>query len=194
VPALYTHWKSRVFTIASDTAFVCDCEERIKKNPKFWVPSANIEDSQRVKVKLYGKSNALLTANEHGLTTGYLQQLELPMVKSTEYRVSMDLSYNNEYRFFCLDKLGSSLIRDFENPLRLRIWGGTNKRPKTELLAESAVVAHKDWKTYTFTLIPEKESYDTITFEGVFVSDFGEPYNGNLQIDNCSKIIKIKQQ
>lgn len=79
-------------------------------------------------------------------------------------------------------------IKNFKNPLRLRIWGGTRETPNMELLAESPAVSQTEWRQYEFLLTPRERHYDWITLEAYYVSDIGKPYNGNILVDNCSPI------
>jgi len=85
---------------------------------------------------------------------------------------------------------GSSKKVDFTEPLKLRIWGGNGYCHKGELLAESAVVNHSEWKEYQFKFEPKQRS-KYIVFEAFFKTPVLSPPNGNILIDKASAIQEI---
>ncbi len=114
---------------------------------------------------------------------GYLQ-------KDSTYTFSIYLARGKHLRD---QKTAAGKKTDFKNPLKLRVWAGTAERPKAELLAESASIFNTDWKKFEFYLSPGGPDYNWITLEAWYVSDTGRPYNGNLLLDACSKIVRISR-
>ena len=80
--------------------------------------------------------------------------------------------------------------KNFNKAVKLRIWGSSSPCKKTQLLAESELVNHSDWKEYTFRFNP-KRNYSYILFEVFYKTPVLVPYNGNLLLDNASDIIEI---
>ena len=113
-----------------------------------------------------------LISREDG-TWEYLgQQLTKPMKATKCYNFNIQLARSTGY-------VG------YNRPLRLRIWGGTKKCKKEEMLGASPAIKHLTWKNYEFNFFPKKK-YTFITLEAYYVGD--EQYRGNLFIDNCSSI------
>jgi hypothetical protein len=102
------------------------------------------------------------------------------------YRFSLSAAFDP------LIRRKNQVFKRHKNPLRLRIWGGVPEDPKRELLAQTNTITQSDWKTYEFELVPEQGNWTTITIEGFYVTDQGEPYDGHILVDNCSAIEKIK--
>lgn len=82
------------------------------------------------------------------------------------------------------------IIKNFNKAVKLRIWGSSSPCKKTQLLAESELVNHSDWKKYTFRFKP-KRNYTYILFEVFYKTPVLVPYNGNLLLDNASDIVEI---
>ena len=115
------------------------------------------------------------------------QSLDGHLQKDSTYTFSVYLARSKHFRD---QKPATGKIVDFKNPLKLRVWAGTAERPKAELMAESAGVFKTDWKKFEFHLKPGGQDYNWITLEAWYVSDTGRPYNGNLLLDACSKIVR----
>lgn len=80
----------------------------------------------------------------------------------------------------------SGMVVDYNRPVRLRLWGGTRPCELGELLAESPLIEHADWRPYTFRLRPEQGSYEHLVLEVFYEDVLREPYNGNLLLDAAS--------
>ena len=64
-----------------------------------------------------------------------------------------------------------------------------HKCQRMELLAETAYVQHSDWQLYEMSFTPTK-FIDHLVFE---VESLLPNSNGNLLLDNCSAIVRIKE-
>ncbi len=93
-------------------------------------------------------------------------------------------------RYLSKDKRDTAHFYNFNKPVKLRIWGGSARCRKTQLLAESDPVKHTDWREYTFRFKP-KAFYPYILLEVFYVTPVLQPYNGNILIDKASDIIEI---
>lgn len=101
-------------------------------------------------------------------------------------RLSKTLKKNDCY-LFNIDLARSPYYAGYNVPVRLRIWGGKSLCEKAELLYESDVVEHYEWKKYEVLFFPKKD-YDYIIFEATYAKGTIWPYRGNLLMDNASAI------
>lgn len=98
------------------------------------------------------------------------QQLSKPLKKDECYTFSVKLARSNGY-------VG------YNKPLKFRIWGGTKRCQKSQLLGHTTTISHSDWKKYQFTFFAN-DTYQYIVIEAYYVGK--TPYRGNLLIDDCS--------
>lgn len=75
----------------------------------------------------------------------------------------------------------------YNNPVRLRVWGGQSRGGKEMLLTSSPLVSHSDWKNYKFLFEPTK-NVKYITLEAWYGAGTTFKYKGNILLDNCSPI------
>lgn len=102
------------------------------------------------------------------------QKLSNPLKKGECYMFSASLAKSPNYALY-----NRSII--------LKIWGGESSCVKKQLLAQTDLIDHYDWKQYDFVLIPKGE-YNYIILEAYYGKDTIWPYNGNFLLDNCSAI------
>jgi len=92
------------------------------------------------------------------------------------------------------DLISQSRITDkdvkYNKPIKIRIWGGTGYCHKAELLDETPLIDHTQWKQYNFRFKPRK-SHSFITIEAFYKTPTLVPYNGNVLIDDASSILII---
>lgn len=119
-----------------------------------------------------GNSYIGLTTREDGTWEAIAQKLRKPMQANECYNFSLDLARSSQY-------VGYNI------PIKLRIWAGTKRCQKQQLLGESPIIKHNNWLTYNFELNP-KENYNYIIFEAQYASGIYFTYKGNILIDNCS--------
>jgi hypothetical protein len=102
------------------------------------------------------------------------QRLSAPIMPRECYTISVDLAYADTYA-------------GYNNPIKLRIWGGVTKCAKTQLLAESPLIDHEDWSTYTFQFSP-KEPIHYLIFEAFHSEEPDFSHMGNVMIDHVRPI------
>lgn len=119
-----------------------------------------------------GKTFVGLISREDNTWEYMGQTLSKPMKAKECYTFSIKLARSSGY-------VG------YNRPLRLRIWGGMKKCGKDELLGQSKIVKHYDWRNYEFNFFPNK-GYKFIILEAYYGGS--TPYRGNLLMDNCSPI------
>lgn len=91
----------------------------------------------------------------------------------------------NECYHFTVALARSSTYAGYNTAVRFRLWGGTSACNKKQLLVESQVIDHYDWKVYTFYFFPD-EDYQYIVIEPFYKDGKNYPYSGNILIDAFS--------
>lgn len=118
------------------------------------------------------------------------QRLLSPLEGGKCYQFQIDLARSDTY----LSPLPNNFERDtskkynFNKPIVLRIWGGRNVYEKRELLAESPIISHMEWRTYSFEF-NVKRDHDYLILEAFYKTPTLLPYNGNVLLDNASPVI-----
>jgi Carbohydrate binding domain len=115
-----------------------------------------------------------LITRDNGEWESVGQRLKKPLKAEVCYSFSLDLAHSKTYN-------------KYNNPIKLKIWGGKTRCSKDQLLAESKVITHSDWVTYEFTITPNG-TINYIIFEAFFGDDNIKSWKGNILIDNCTEI------
>lgn len=116
------------------------------------------------------------------------QELAILLKEGYCYNFTVDLAKADPYIS------GSRLLKEdkpnysYSNAVRLIIWGGLGYCNISELLYESPPIDNTEWKTYDVTLQPQSE-WKYISIQAFFIDKSGDPYNGNILIDNISRFI-----
>lgn len=130
-----------------------------------------------------------LVVREVNSWEGVGQQLDGILSKDSTYSFSLWLSRSNAYQSPLMTK---NEVVSFNSPTILKIWGYNTETQQEELLGESQAIGHSEWIRYEFLLKPTKGSYDELDLMAYYAAGF-EQTNGNLLIDNCSDIVKIRK-
>ncbi|MDX1939047.1 MAG: hypothetical protein SFU99_00765, partial [Saprospiraceae bacterium] len=112
---------------------------------------------------------------EDGTFESIGQRLKTALKVDTCYHFTIDLAHSDTYA-------------GYNGSLKIRIWGGTTKCQKNQLLLESKFVEHTDWETYKIEFKP-KNTINYILIEA-FYKDGRFSHQGNILIDNISAIRK----
>jgi hypothetical protein len=120
-----------------------------------------------------GFTSVALVTREDGTREDISQRLPQTLKSGTCYTFSLYLAHTPQY-------VG------YNNPTRLRIWGGAGKS-KQQLLATSALVDHEEWKLYKFQFVPNHDM-QYLTLEVYFAPGALFHYRGNILLDNCAPI------
>ncbi|MCB0555610.1 MAG: hypothetical protein KDD02_18835 [Phaeodactylibacter sp.] len=107
--------------------------------------------------------------------------------ESVGQRLSATLKAKECYTF-TLDVAHSKTYAGYNNPLRLRIWGGMAKCGKDQLLLETDFIREPEWEEFEVQFVPKKP-INYIVIEA-FYKDGRFSYQGNILIDNFSPIKK----
>ncbi len=101
------------------------------------------------------------------------QRLSETLEKGTCYSWSLDLAHSDTYS-------------GYNGPLKLRIWISKSKCQRDQMIYESPLIEHLDWKSYQIKFTP-KEDYRYILIEP-FHSEKTFSYEGNILIDRLRPI------
>ena len=115
------------------------------------------------------------------------QRLRKPLKAKQCYDFSFYLSKSPRY---VSSTLIPGVLADHKEPIKVRIWGGTRYCGKTELLDETELITHEDWRKYNLRFEPS-ENYTFIVIEAFYNQPTLIPYNGNILIDKASLIIQV---
>ena len=120
-----------------------------------------------------GETYMGLITREDGTWESVGQRLSVPLKSNECYRFNIDLAYSRTYA-------------GYNEPIKLRIWGGKSRCSKDQLLGESALINHTDWRTYKFQFFA-KGNFNYIILEAYYKGS--RIYKGNILIDDISKIV-----
>jgi len=87
---------------------------------------------------------------------------------------------------FKLDVARSITYNGYSNPLKLRVWGGTTKCEKSQLIKETEFVEASEWLT-EYISFTAKKTINYIILEA-FYKEEPTSYEGNILIDNLSPL------
>ena len=116
------------------------------------------------------------------------QKLEKPLRRGTCYSFSVALAKSEQYYIIHPEK--EELIR-YEQPLVLRLWGGSSPCGKRSLLAVSPPIENSEWVRYTFQFSPQVD-LSWISFDVYFTKGTMMAYRGNLMLDDASPFVPIE--
>jgi len=132
----------------------------------------------------HGMTYIGMVARATGTREGLSQWLREPLRAGQCYRFEMKLARSPDYR--SISRVDWQMA-NFNEPVRLLIWGGNVNCERQELLAESPLIEHTEWQNYHFRLQP-RAAYSRLLLE-VHYAKNAEPYRGNLLLDHASPIV-----
>lgn len=126
------------------------------------------------------------------------QRLNFPLIKGKCYSFSIYLCSSSEYwsavapdsirnRDFLPDDLPK---KNFDQAIKLRIWGGDGYCDKKDLLAESGTIGNTNWEKYSWKIEPKRD-ISHIVLEAFYKTPTLFPYNGNVLVDHASPFSMI---
>jgi hypothetical protein len=90
---------------------------------------------------------------------------------------------------FQIDLATATTYAGYNQPVKLRVWGGASKCSADQLLAETNYIDHADWETYKLMLIP-KTTIHYLILEAYHGSPDDTQRKGNVILDNIQPIQK----
>ncbi len=122
-----------------------------------------------------GETYVGLITRDNGTWESIGQRLKEPLTAPDCYTFTFDLAHSDTYS-------------NYNQSIKIRVWGAETVCGKDQLLFESPLVEHPDWKTYEVRFTPEKP-VRFIVLEAFF-SEKRFLRRGNILIDNLSAIKK----
>jgi len=122
-----------------------------------------------------GETYLGLITRENGSWESIGQRLSKPLEKDECYYITVSLAHSDAYM-------------GYDQPIKLRIWGGNSKCERTQLMGESKRIDHTEWATYSFDFTAE-EKMKYLVIEA-YHSDQEFAHSGNILVDNISAIHK----
>ncbi len=120
------------------------------------------------------------------------QRLSEPLLKDRCYEFRIYLCTSSEYWSAVVpdsikDRNTATTLpeKNFNQPIKLRIWGGDSYCDKKQLLAESKTVDNNAWEKYSFKLEPNRD-WTHVVLEAFYKTPTLFPYNGNVLLDHAS--------
>jgi hypothetical protein len=105
--------------------------------------------------------------------------------ESITQRLDQTLAVDACYKF-TLDLARSATYNQYNRPIKLRIWGGSYKCDKKQLLLETDFIEHVFWKPYEVNFYP-KVPINYIILQA-FYQEGDFRHSGNILIDNLSPL------
>ncbi|MEM9885045.1 MAG: hypothetical protein AAF849_04070 [Bacteroidota bacterium] len=134
-----------------------------------------------------GKTYIGLVVRDNQTWEGIGQSLTKPLEVGACYEFHLRLSQSKQ--FFARDRFGERQAH--HSPAKIKIIGGNAACEGIELLAETEVVDHYQWRDYAFVLSPQASEMTHLKIESYYLGDSLLPYNGHVLIDHASFLIKV---
>lgn len=134
-----------------------------------------------------GQSYVGMVVRQDETWEGISQKLSKALMPGQCYTFSGHLAKSDTY---ISQSNATGKEENFANPVKLRIWGGSQYCTSRELLDESPLISHTEWKEYNFRFEP-KTKHNYILLEVFYRTPTLFPYNGNILIDNFGDIVPI---
>lgn len=135
-----------------------------------------------------GNTYVGMIVRKDGTWESFGQQLPKPLQGGFCYEFSLHLARSEQY--LSLSRKSRQDKINFNDPVKLRIWGGKDTCERTELLSQTNTIEHFDWQKYEFSLHPEK-AITYLIFEVFSPGKILGGANGHLLIDAASDIVEI---
>lgn len=136
-----------------------------------------------------GATYLAMVVRENATYERVTQQLERQMQIGHCYAFSIMLCRSDTY-LSASNKNDPLNLKNFNEPVVLRIWGADSACVKKSLLYTSDPVINTDWKKFDIQWKIDADA-QFILFEVYYRNDNDWEYNGNLLLDNASDIVEI---
>jgi hypothetical protein len=136
-----------------------------------------------------GETYLGMVVRENATYERVTQQLEKPLRIGRCYSFSMMLCRSITY-LSASNKNNPNILRQFTDPVVLRIWGADSICVKNSLLYTTEPIENTDWVKYDFQFKTVAD-LNYILLEAFYSKNNEWAYNGNVLLDNASDIIEI---
>ena len=123
-----------------------------------------------------GDTYAGLIVRPDGSRESMAQRLATPLLPHECYSITLELARSESYV-------------DYNQPIRLRVYGGTTRCDRTQLLGETELIKHEEWRNYRFDWVP-KQRLNYLILEAHYPDAAGVQRRGNVLIDDVSVIVR----
>jgi len=147
----------------------------------------SIENARHLKIgPRNGDTYLGMVARDNNSWEEVSHELGHSVIEGSCYRFSIDLAKTESY--LRRSRLWNNTDRNYnyDNPVILKIWGGREYCEKLELLYRSPPIINKEWQSYEI-VFQAKTDLEFITLQAYYI-DENEPCNGNILLDNLSKL------
>ncbi|MBK9106877.1 MAG: OmpA family protein [Saprospiraceae bacterium] len=153
-----------------------------------------LDDSNRpffnvTKAAFAGNTYLGMVVRENDTYERVAQRLLKPLKKDLCYTFSIYLCRSDNY-LSASNRNEPDKLKEFTQPILLRIWGGDAYCHQKQLLAESPLISNTDWKKYEFEFEVKHDMW-YFELEAFYKTPVLFPYNGNILLDNASHITII---
>lgn len=115
------------------------------------------------------------------------QYLPAPIRAGSCYEMTISLCKS---KIYISQSRMTGRTENYDEPVVLRIYGGTSICRRSELLYESPPISNTEWEEFLVEFKPSGD-YQTIMLEAFYKTPVLFPYNGNLLVDHASDIEKV---
>lgn len=105
--------------------------------------------------------------------------------ESIQQRLPTALNQGKCYEI-TIDLANSDTYAGYSNGLHLKIWLGSYKNDRGQLIYKSEKIKHQNWQTYPIHFTPDNDYYYIII--EAHISDQPVNYEGNILLDNLSPV------
>lgn len=164
---------------------------RPNRSPSFWYPCSP-ESTPDTQPLAYGVNLAAYDGQTYlGLVTRKLSfepfevkedvetRLNLPLIARLPYLLNISLAYAPTMKYY-----DDGATVEVKNPVKLRIYGGTESCDRTELLWESPVADFEDWEQFEVVIQTQTNGLRYVILEAFPAGNQFE--NGNILIDDIN--------
>ncbi len=134
-----------------------------------------------------GKTYLGMAARDNSTYESVGQKLEMPLVGGQCYTFKLSLCQSPFY--LSVSRLTGRRI-NYDQPVKLVVLGGNDFCEQSEILAETRLINHEEWKAYFIQFKPSA-NYSHILLAAYYEESLENAYNGNLLVDNASAIVPI---
>ncbi|MFK7981221.1 MAG: hypothetical protein AB8G86_14645 [Saprospiraceae bacterium] len=134
-----------------------------------------------------GKTYLGMATRDNSTYESVGQKLAIPLVGGQCYTFKLSLCQSTFY--LSISRLTGKRI-NYDQPVKLVVLAGNDFCDQSEILAETKLINHEEWKAYFIQFKPSAD-YSHIQLAAYYDEALENAHNGNLLVDNASPIVPI---
>ncbi len=134
-----------------------------------------------------GRTYLSMVVRETDKLEGLSQALPTPMKPRVEHSLWLSLAQSDSFSSPALNLEGKLKTANFSQPIVLRLYGGMKSCERRELLAQTPVIGHREWKPYLLKWQPSA-AHTHLMLETFYDTTRVQSYNGHILVDHLSEI------